>query len=74
MSFYDYYSKIKNMEINNAQTNGNWELTPIDSIEVGIRPEPEESEYKFNPETGYTPRKEQLTLPAFAAHPQKLTL
>lgn len=72
MSFYDFYQKIKTMQINNPQTNGNWELTPIDHVDVGVREEqPEEEKYKFNPEQGYIPDKEQLTLPAFTPYQPK---
>lgn len=79
MSFYDYYQKMKTMQINNVQTNGNWALTPIDHVEQGVRQEfdvePQttpEGEYKFNPENGYVPdAKEQLTLPAFTAYQPK---
>ena len=72
MSFYDYYQKIRTIQINNVNTNNNWELTPIDHVEQGIRQEPgDESEYQFNPERGYVPNKKQLTLPSFTAHPPK---
>ena len=51
-NFYDMYYKIKNMEIGNVNdiNSQSVDLTPIDSIDVGIRQQPEEGndELKYN--------------------------
>ena len=61
-NFYDFYFKLKDMEINNVNNvdSQNVNLTPIDAIDVGVRQEPEVDpiQYTYDPEKGYVPNRE----------------
>lgn len=57
------YFKLKDMEIGNVNDINaqNVDLTPIDSIDVGVREQPPENndelKYTYDPERGYIPNR-----------------
>lgn len=46
-SFYDLSQQIKDLEVNRLQTaaNGDWALSPIEYLEIGLRAEPDADGY-----------------------------
>jgi len=63
-NFYDLYFKIKDMEVGNVNdiNSQSVELTPIDSVNVGVRDEnPEPLQYTYDPEQQiYVPNRQPL--------------